>query len=461
MDKRTRKQKREMEKEINFFGEFSKIKKHFFRDFNRKLANVKDKRNQSYITYDPEIILFVVIMKNVSGIVSMNRMTNDFNNEVVIHNIMKSLGYDLLEEIPHYDTINDFLRKLDVSELEKIRDYMIRELFKKRSLEKYRLLDKNWCIAIDGSQLFSFKEKHCEHCLKKEHKNKDTGEIERITYYHTVLEAKLILGNMTFSILTEFVENENESVSKQDCEINAAKRLMKKLKYKFRKLNICILGDSLYACEPIYKLCDEYNWKFIFRFKEGRARTLWEEIQTIKGIENNEKTSTLTYKSDALDWKLTYINEVSYKNMSINTVDFTETIYKKSKDTSTSEKTKTSKNFVFVTNIQITKRNAFKIVAAGRSRWKIENEGFNNQKNIRYDIEHACCLDYQAMKNHYLMVQIADILRQLLENSSKMIKELNLGIKEISSKILESFRREHLTFEDISLLNQHIKIHDL
>ena len=43
----------------------------------------------------------------------------------------------------------------------------------------------------------------------------------------------------------------------------------------------------------------------------------------------------------------------------------------------------------------------------------------------------------------------------------KMIKELKLGIKEISSKILESFRREHLTFEDISLLNQHIKIHDL
>ena len=458
MHKKTRKQKREMEKEINFFGEFSKIKKHFFRDFNRKLASVKDERNQSYITYESEIILFVVIMKNVSGIVSMNRMTNDFNNEVVIDNIAKSLGYDSLEDIPHYDTINDFLRNLDVSELEKIRDYMIRELFKKRSLEKYRLLDKHWCIAIDGSQLFSFKEKHCEHCLKKEHKNKNTGEIERITYYHTVLEAKLILGNMTFSILTEFVENENESVSKQDCEINAAKRLMKKLKYKFRKLNICILGDSLYACEPIYKLCAEYKWKFIFRFKEGRAKTLWEEIQTIKDIEN---TSTLTYKSDVLDWKLTYINEVSYKNIFINTVDFTETIYKKSKDTNTSEKTKTSKNFVFVTNIQITKRNAFKIVVAGRSRWKIENEGFNNQKNIRYDIEHACCLDYKAMKNHYLLVQISDILRQLLENGSGALKELKLGIKEISSKILESFRREHLTFEDISLLNQHIKIHDL
>jgi hypothetical protein len=236
---------------------------------------------------------------------------------------------------------------------------------------------------------------------------------------------------------------------------------MKKLKYKFRKLNICILGDSLYACEPIYKLCAEYSWKFIFRFKEGRARTLWEEIQIIKDIENNEKTSDLTYKSVALDWKLTYINEVAYKNMYINTLDFAETIYKKSKDDNTNEKTETSKNFVFVTNIQITKRNAFKIVVAGRSRWKIENEGFNNQKNIRYDIEHACCLDYQAMKNHYLLVQISDILRQLLENGSAALKELKFGIKEISSRMLESFRTDPLTSEDISLLNQHMKIHDL
>ncbi|WP_205694226.1 transposase family protein [Clostridium manihotivorum] len=227
MDKMTRKQKRKKENEINYFGEFSKIKNHFFKDLNKKLAIVKDKRNQNYVTYTPEIILFTVIMKNVSGIVSMNKMTKDFNNDAVIENIAASLGYDSLEEIPHYDTINNFLKELEVSELEKIRDYMIRELFRKRSLEKYRLMDKYWCIAIDGSQLYSFNERHCDHCLKKEYKNKETGEVEKTVYYHTVLEAKLVLGDMVFSILTEFVENEDESVSKQDCEINAAKRLMK------------------------------------------------------------------------------------------------------------------------------------------------------------------------------------------------------------------------------------------
>jgi hypothetical protein len=438
MDKRTRKEKRELENKINFFGEFLKITKHFFKDLNKKLSNVKDKRNQSYITYTPEIILFTVIMKNVSGIVSMNKMTRDFNNDAVIENIATSLGYHSLEEIPHYDTINNFLKDLDVTELEKIRDYMIRELFKKRALEKYRLLDKFWCIAIDGSQLFSFKERHCDHCLKKEYKNKDTGEIERTVYYHTVLEAKLVLGDMVFSILTEFVENENENVSKQDCEVNAAKRLMKKLKYKFRKLNICLLGDSLYSCDSIYRLCDEYKWKFIFRFKEGRAKTLWEEIQEIKKIQNDTNKENLSF-----------INEISYKETLINVIDFTDISYE------------VPKNFVFVTNIKLTSKNVFHILASGRSRWKIENEGFNNQKNIRYDIEHACCLDYQAIKNHYLLVQISDILRQLLENSSVALKKMKAGIKEISSRILESFRRDPLTPEDISQLNQHMKIRDL
>jgi hypothetical protein len=67
-------------------------------------------------------------------------------------------------------------------------------------------------------------------------------------------------------------------------------------------------------------------------------------------------------------------------------------------------------SFVFMTNLSITKKNAANIIAAGRNRWKIENQGFNNQKNIKYKIEHVNCLDYNAMKNHYLITQIADIL---------------------------------------------------
>jgi len=84
-------------------------------------------------------------------------------------------------------------------------------------------------------------------------------------------------------------------------------------------------------------------------------------------------------------------------------------------------------------------------VSFGRSRWKIENEGFNNQKTKRFNIEHANSLNYNAMKNHYLITQLADILRQLYEKGVDKIRDLKKSIKEISSSLLESFRTRLLT----------------
>lgn len=79
-------------------------------------------------------------------------------------------------------------------------------------------------------------------------------------YYHKVLEAKIVLSDrIVISLGTEFIENENEDVSKQDCELTAAKRLMTKIK-KYPRLPICMQGDALYATEPIMQLCRNYHW---------------------------------------------------------------------------------------------------------------------------------------------------------------------------------------------------------
>ena len=134
----TRKEKREKEEKINFFEEFIKVKKHFFKAIEKRLKRTKDPRHQSYIEYEADILLFVVIMKNICGIPSMTNMTEKFNKDECIENVSKVLGCDKLEELPHYDTINNYLRKLETEELEKIRDYMMRELFKKRSLNRER-----------------------------------------------------------------------------------------------------------------------------------------------------------------------------------------------------------------------------------------------------------------------------------------------------------------------------------
>src|SRR5699024_10096973 len=108
-----------------------------------------------------------------------------------------------------------------------------------------------------------------------------------------------------------------------------------------------------------------------FTFKEGRTKSIWSEFEELKKIENNSN-----------DKGLTWVNEIGYKENLVNILEAKLTENEKEKE------------FTFITDITITEKNAEKILSAGRSRWKIENQGFNNQKNIKNNIEHLCCKDY-------------------------------------------------------------------
>src|SRR5699024_485723 len=80
------------------------------------------------------------------------------------------------------------------------------------------------------------------------------------------------------------------------------------------------------------------------------------------------------------------------------------------------------------------------------------------QKNLRYHIEHASSRNYNAMKNHYLLTQITNILMLLHEHGSKILKRIKKTVKEISSNLLEAFRGQTLTDEDIAQLGKPIQM---
>ena len=90
---------------------------------------------------------------------------------------------------------------------------------------------------------------------------------------------------------------------------------------------------------------------------------------------------------------------------------------------------------MYMTDLPISDKNIEATIAVGRKRWKIENEGFNIQKNGTFDIGHLYSKNSTAIKVHYLMIQIAHIIRQLLEKGIKEIKDLELKIKEISQML--------------------------
>ena len=116
-------------------------------------------------------------------------------------------------------------------------------------------------------------------------------------------------------------------------------------------------------------------------------------------------------------------------------------------------------SFQWITDIEVTKRNLEEMVEAGRGRWKIENEGFNNQKNGIYDIEHLNSRDSNAMKNHYLLTQVADILMQLYLSWNPLVREIGQSIKNTSSRLLESFRRQTVTDEDVLYIHRYTAVY--
>lgn len=239
---------------------------------------------------------------------------------------------------------------------------------------------------------------------------------------------------------TETIENSEEYLRKkyseeerkQDCEQKAFVRLAEKIKKRFPRLPMCIVADGLYVSEKIMKLCLKNGWDYIIRYKEGCASSIEEEYQNIP--EKNQVKNAA------------YVNEVIYKDMTVNVLKYKET-KKKSDEWVTTE-------FTWITSMEITDKNAEKIVVAGRTRWKIENQGFNRQKNWQGDIEHACSFNERAQKNHYLMEQIADFMKQLYEYFFLKKNEIKKTQKNISSELLASFGRQ-LTREDISISQTH------
>lgn len=440
----SRARKREIKKTFKKdIVEFLKVQHHFLPDFIDELGRIKDPRHQSYKEYDIEEILYTMIMKNACSISSMQEMTDVFNDEECVRNLCLILGKEEKEFLPHYVTINECLEKLDTEELHKFRNRMIKTLIRKRSFESARFLGKYWTIIVDATQLFYFNKKHCQHCLKRTI-NKGTEE-EKTYYYHNVLEAKIVLGdNLVISIATEFIENQSEDVKKQDCERNAFKRLATKIKKDYPRLPICILGDSLYACAPVFQICKENRWEYLIRYKDGSIPSLAEEFHTIIEMGENQKWSNIEEKEykrkvrENIKHEIKWVSDLYYEGHNLTVMELK--IEKNEKSVG---------SFQWITGLQIRGKTAWEFAQTGRNRWKIENEGFNIQKNHRYDIEHANSLNYNAMKNHYLLTQISDILIQLYENGVKGLKKIKRTIKNISSDLLTSFGQQ-LTREDIS-----------
>lgn len=325
------------------------------------------------------------------------------------------------DEVPYDGTIAYFLKHLPPNELESLPSKMVMRLIRMKALDKYRLYG-HFLIAIDGSGMLTFNQRHCPHCLTATHGGKTV-------YFHHVLEAKLVTeSGLALSVATEFIENTDPRATKQDCERNAFKRIVRKIKNSFPQLRICLLLDSLYANGPVFDLCEKNHWKFIITFKEGSIPELYQEFLTLRGILNeNRERETKRNIRKSYGW----VNELPYQGHALNILQQIEW------------KDKIKRNFVWITNFKVNPLTVKKLAdQGGRLRWKIENEGFNIQKNGGYNLEHHYCEDNNAIKHFYILLQIAHLLNQLMVHGSLLQPfQLMLGsLRNLARRMAEHFR---------------------
>jgi len=181
----------------------------------------------------------------------------------------------------------------------------------------------------------------------------------------------------------------------------------------------------------------------VVTFKEGRTPALWREYVALLR-QSPEQVIRRTW-GDGREHVFRWVPRLDYqdsanRDFTLNALECTETTADGGRH-----------YFAWLTALPVTRKTVEAIAQkGGRARWKVENEGFNRQKNSGLNLEHVYSIDPEKGKAYYLLLQIAFILMQLLERGSllrRLAAELGKkvwpwfgSLKNLAQRLLESLR---------------------
>jgi len=186
----------------------------------------------------------------------------------------------------------------------------------------------------------------------------------------------------------------------------------------------------------MFNICRNNNWRFIITLKDGNLKTFHQEVELLRGTQKEQQV----YRADKTSrTRLTYryLNNIEYEGHIYSWVSCDE------HKTRLTDKLEETQRFVYITDIDQTPGIVVSCADGGRLRWKIENEGFNTQKNLGYELEHKFSrVSYTAMQNYYHLLQIAHAINQFVEKSADMVELLN----EHSKQTIKALWKELITY---------------
>jgi hypothetical protein len=394
---------------------FIRTLRHFWPQFNHWLNDLPDTRWQQLVTYNPRFLIWWGLLLFCLKLGSRRQLDFQLRDlEYCVLDNLNRFAQTEQDSLPVNKTLSHYLGHVGSPALAHLRTDCLRHLIRNKVLDPARY-QGHFVIVIDGTGFLSFSKRHCPYCLVHKHGS-------RTYYLHPVLEAKLVHSSgLAISIGTEFMENPNpcpespdpatlteyEKV-KQDCELKAFSRLAASLKKDFPQLPLWIGGDSLYACGPAITLCETNRWSYTLTFKSGRTPALWADFEGLLKLSPNNRLNCIL--PDNTRQRFRWINQMPYQDSEGRNHVVHALICE---ETAPGQKTQT---FAWLTDRPINSGNVRAIATqTGRVRSKIENQGFNIQKNSGLNLEHAYSTDSDVMKAFYYLLQIAHLFLQMFE----------------------------------------------
>ncbi|MDP2644391.1 MAG: hypothetical protein Q8P24_05590 [Desulfobacterales bacterium] len=304
--------------------------------------------------------------------------------------------------IPKETQMRDVTDSIPTEELSGIFPAFLHELQRGRQLSQYQLLNGKYLVALDGSEYFSSDKVSCPRCLKKEPAKGN------IRYHHQILQAVIVHpgSRQVLPFFPEPIQN-SDGTDKQDCETNAGKRTIAKIRKAHPKLPIIITADDLYSKQPFVDALKGNDMSFILVAKPSDHKILFEWVEEFTNMGGTEHLEIIDKKGryHRYEWvsdvPLNGAKNASQVNFfQYRIVDGEKVTYRNS----------------WVTDIAIDQNNIVMLVKAGRARWKIENETFNTLKNQGYHIEHNYGHGSQYLSmNFFVLNLLAFYVHQILE----------------------------------------------
>lgn len=388
---------------------FGKALFHYVPEIMRYIDEIKDARARKI--YSMRYLFISEMMMFMSEGKSQRFTETAYTGNNYLDNINEMIKENILK-VPDAEIYTNVFKKIPQEEIREFQNKIMNHTIRNKFFEENKVLGRYNC-ALDASR---FQKAHYEVSKDWLNETKDG----KTSWYLSMLDLKLVANGMAISIMHEMINNEDkkgenetdkdvarksEEKIKQDCEINASKRLLKELRKRYPKMPFRIIADSLYPSETLISLCDELLLEYIFVLKDKKIPTLLKEFLSI--VSQPEGKRIIIEQADK--WILImWENEIDYNGHKVNVIRRISKDKESGKDSV----------WMWITNRKITEKNVQKLIRCAKTRDYIENQGFREQKRTTgIEMEHVYSKNVNAIRVIYTIIQLTHMILQIIEHS--------------------------------------------